>query len=579
MQWNQLFIPTLRETPTEAEVPSHRLLLRAGYIRQLAAGLYSYLFLARRSLLKIEQIIREEMDAIGGQEFFLPELHPAELWRESGRWELMGHDMFRLRDRWDRDLCLGMTEEEVMTSIARGELRSYRQLPQIWYQIQAKFRDEPRPKSGLMRVRRFTMKDSYSFDMDAAGLDLSFEKHHQAYCRIFDRCRLRYVPVEAHSGAMGGTQSREFVAPSDAGEDVVVECPSCGYAANLEKAKSRPKPPETPDPESDAPPEEFHTPGKKTIAEVAAFDGRPEASHIKSVVMAAGGKPWLILLRGDHQLNETKLEAELQAADLRPAHPEEIQQWFGASPGSLGPVGVQGVEILADSALEGRRNLITGANKDDYHLRNVTPGRDFKARFADLREAGEGDGCANCSAALTRRKCIEVGHIFKLGYKYSESMGLRVLDAAGKEVTPIMGSYGIGVERILTAAIEQNHDEFGMSLPAPIAPFEAVITPVNIKTAEQREAAESLYRRYREAGVDVLFDDREERPGVKFKDADLIGIPFRIVVGKKIAGGVVELFERSTRQSADVRLEEACKLLREKLAAAVGPPPAPVPEG
>ncbi|MDA1314957.1 MAG: proline--tRNA ligase [Acidobacteria bacterium] len=570
MRWSQLFIPTLRETPAEAEVVSHQLLLRAGYIRQLAAGLYSYLYLSRRSLLKIERIIREEMDAIGAQEMFLPELHPAEVWRKSGRWDAIGHDMFRLQDRWGRELCLGMTEEEVMTSIAIGELRSYKQLPQIWYQIQAKFRDEPRPKSGLMRVRRFTMKDSYSFDIDAAALDISYKKHHAAYCRIFDRCGLRYIAVEAHSGAMGGSQSHEFAVPSDAGEDIVAICEGCGYAANLEKALSKHRQPTAPDQSADEPAEEFATPGKKTIAEVAEFDGAPETSHIKSLAMAADGKPYLILLRGDHSLNEAKLSSVIAAAEIRPAHPEEIRKWFGADAGSLGPVGLTDITILTDQALRDRGDLIAGANKNDHHLRHVTPGRDFETTFADLRAVAEGDTCVQCDTTLKLTKCIEVGHIFKLGYRYSESMGLRVLDPNGKEVAPIMGSYGIGLERILTASIEQNHDEAGMVLPATIAPFEVVVTPVNLKDDAQREAAEALYQSCRDRGIDVIFDDRKERAGVKFADAELIGIPYRITVGNKISDGIVELVTRSTRQSTDVRLEEAVERLAEVLANSAG---------
>lgn len=565
MLWSHLFIPTLRETPAEAEVLSHRLLLRAGYVRQLAAGIYSYLYLAKRSLLKIERIVREEMDAIGAQEIYLPEIHPAEPWKESGRWQGMGDDMFRLKDRWGRELCLGMTEEEIVTTIARGELRSYKQLPQIWYQIQAKFRDEPRPKSGLMRVRRFTMKDSYTFDIDAAGLDAAYQKHHDAYCKIFDRCGLDYIVIDAHSGAMGGSQSQEFAVPSAAGEDIVVRCPGCGYAANLEKAVSKAAVPPQADPEGDAAPEEFETPGKKTIADVSESDGLPEASHIKSLVVVAESGPRLVLLRGDHQLNEAKLDA-IVGGESRPANPEEIREWFGADPGSLGPVGVKSMALIADDALEGRRNMIAGANKDGYHLRNVTPGRDFKPEYADLREVSEGDSCTQCGAALERRKCIEVGHIFKLGYRYSESMGLRVLDAGGKEVTPIMGSYGIGLERILTAAIEQASDEAGIVLPTAIAPFVAVITPVNMKQDEQRQAAEDLYRQCRDAGVDALLDDRAERAGVKFNDADLIGVPWRITVGKRIGEGLVELVERSTRQSTDVKLEEAVRVLLERLA-------------
>jgi len=561
MRWRNLFIPTLRETPAEAEVISHQLLLRAGYIRPLAAGLYSYLPLAQRSLRKIAQILRQEMDAIGGQEFYLPELHPAEIWQQSGRWDLMGDNMFRLKDRWGRQMCLGMTEEEVMTAIARPELRSYKQLPQIWYQIQTKFRDEPRPKSGLLRVREFIMKDSYSFDLDQVGLEESYQKHHHAYCRSFDRCGLKYIVVEAHSGAMGGSRSHEFMIPSDAGEDWIAVCPSCGYSANLEKAQSRPAPPavpdpEGPDPEGDAAPEPFPTPGRKTIAEVAEFVGLPETSQIKSLVMAADGKPVLVLLRGDHQLNEAKLAAAA-GPGARPAHPEEIRQWFGAGAGSLGPVSVSpDIAILADEALRGRRNMICGANRDDFHLRHVTPDRDFHPRWGDFRSVAAGDACLPCGTSLNLNKCIEVGHIFQLGSKYAEAMGLRVLNAEGREVTPVMGSYGIGLERILTAAVEQGHDADGMCLPVSIAPFEVVVTPVNFNDAAQREAAETLYARCREAGLDALLDDRDERPGVKFKDADLIGIPFRINIGKKLPQGLVEVVTRGLRPAVDVPLAE-----------------------
>ena len=536
---------------------SHQLLLRAGYIRQLAAGIYSYLPLAQRSLLKIQQIIREEMNAIGGQEFFLPALNPAEVWQESGRWEVMGDNMFRLKDRFGRDLCLGMTHEEVVTSIARGELRSYKQLPQIWYQIQTKFRDEPRPKSGLLRVRQFIMKDSYTFDLDPAGLDAAYDKHYGAYRRIFDRCGLEYTVVEAHSGAMGGSQSHEFMVRSEAGEDLIAHCPACGYAANLEKATSRPSAPAIPDPEGDFTPEEFHTPGFKTIAEVAGFVNLPQTSQMKSLVMVADNKPVLILLRGDHQLSETKLAGVLEATEIRPAHPQEIVDWFGASAGSLGPVGVTNVRILMDSALEGRRNMIAGANRDDYHLRNVTPGKDFTAETHDLRQVNEGDACPSCGAPLQVMKAIEIGHIFKLGYKYSRSMGLRVLGEDGKEITPIMGSYGIGVERILTCAIELFHDRDGMSLPPSIAPFTVVITPVNYADALQREAADMLYAECLRFGIDALLDDRDERPGVKFKDADLIGIPYRLTIGKKLSEGKIEFIERRTRASEDVLLAGA----------------------
>jgi prolyl-tRNA synthetase len=557
MHWSKLFIPTLRENPAEAEVVSHQLLLRAGYIRQLSAGIYSCLFLAQRSLLKITQIVREEMDAIGAQEMLLPALHPAELWQESGRWDVMGENMFRLKDRFGRDLCLGMTHEEVMTAIARGELRSYKQLPQMWYQIQNKFRDEPRPKSGLLRVRQFTMKDSYSFDLDSAGLDASYQKHHHAYRRIFDRCGLDYIVVEAHSGAMGGSQSHEFMVASDAGEDFVVQCKNCGYSANLEKAVSRPRVPEVADPEGDLTPEAFHTPGRKTIAEVTEFTGLPETFQMKSLIMVAGDQPVLALLRGDHQLSETKFASVMGASEIRPAHPEEMRHWLGADAGSLGPVGVTKLRIIADNALEGRRNMIAGANRDDYHLRHVTPGEDFTAEFHDLRQVAAGDGCINCGAPLDLCKTIEIGHIFKLGYKYSESMGLRVLNADGAEVPVIMGSYGIGIERILSAAVEQRHDKDGMALPVSIAPFVVVVTPVNSAEPSQRRAAEEIYQTCLALGLDALLDDRDERPGVKFKDADLIGVPFRITVGKKLAQGMVELVERHGKKSLDVPVGDA----------------------
>ncbi|MGA2741318.1 MAG: proline--tRNA ligase [Bryobacteraceae bacterium] len=565
MLWSKLFIPTLRDNPVEAEVASHQLLLRAGYIRQVAAGIYSYLFLAQRSLLKIVGIVRQEMDAIGAQEMLLPALNPAELWQESGRWEAMGDNMFRLKDRFQRDLCLAMTHEELITATARGELRSYKQLPQIWYQIQTKFRDEARPKSGLLRVRQFIMKDSYSFDMDTAGLEAAYRKHYDAYCRVFARCGLQYLIVEAHSGAMGGSQSHEFMVESDAGEDFVVMCRKCGYAANREKAAAHPSAPLAPDPEGELKPDPFFTPGRKTIAEVSTFTGLPESSQMKSLVMMANATPVLVLLRGDHQLSETKFGAVAGDAAFRTAHPEEIRTVFGANPGSLGPIGVPRLRILADNALKGRRNMIAGANRDDYHLRHVTPGEDFQAEFMDLRQVEAGDGCIGCGAPLEIRKTVEIGHIFKLGYKYSGSMGLHVTSAAGEEVTPIMGSYGIGIERILSAAVELYHDKDGMSLPAAIAPFTVVVTPVNMADAAQNKTAAEIYKACLGLGLDALLDDRDERPGVKFKDADLIGAPFRITVGKKLAAGMVELVERRSRMTVDVPVGQAAVQLEERL--------------
>ena len=508
-RWSKVFVPTLREAPADAEVASHKFLLRAGYIRQLGAGIYNYLFLGQRSLNKIIGIVREEMDTIG-QEFFLPALLPREPWEQSGRWSVMGENMFRLKDRKGAELCLGMTHEEIMTTIARSELRSYKQLPQIWYQIQTKFRDEPRPKSGLLRVRQFTMKDSYSFDIDKAGLDKSFDLHDAVYRRIFTRCGLKFVAVEADSGSMGGSQSQEFMVYTDAGEDLIVSCPVCGYAANLEKATSRLEPVTEMEATGDGKPELVHTPGCAAIADVAEFFKISPASDIKCVAYMAlkrgsgkeAGKEkdsWhgvAAFLRGDHQVNETKLLGALGAAELRTMVAEELTQYLNGPAGFLGPVGLkhdtkplgEGLTVVVDKSLEGRKNLVAGANKLDYHLRNVTPGRDFTWTLsADIRSVNEGEACPqlgntgdNCGGKLVVGKAVEVGHIFKLGYKYSESMGARVLDPNGKEVTPIMGSYGIGIERILTAAIEQSNDANGFWLPSSIAPFTVVVTVTNV---------------------------------------------------------------------------------------------------
>jgi prolyl-tRNA synthetase len=560
MRWSQTFIPTLREEPAEAEVPSHRLLLRAGYIRQVAAGVYAYLFLAQKSLLKVMQIIREEMNAIGAQEFHLPALNPVELWKESGRYATYGETLFKVMDRNQHEMCLGVTHEEEMTNIARSELRSYKQLPQIWYQIQEKFRDEPRPKSGLLRLRQFWMKDSYTFDLDDAGLEINYQKHYRAYGRIFDRCGLKYVIVEAYSGTMGGTHSHEFAAPTEAGEDSLA-ISECGYAANLEKAEGKAPPVE--DLAGDAPPEPFPTPGQKTIDDLAKFTGESPARLMKTLVYVVESKPMILLLRGDHTLSETKLAAALGTEVFRPATPEEAWALAGAHLGSLGPVGLRGVRILADRALEGRRNLITGANHDDTHLRNVTPGRDFEAEYHDLRVVTAGDLCLRCGRPMQIRIAVELAHIFKLGRRYSETMHATVLDENGKETPLVMGSYGIGLERILSAAVEQNHDQDGMFLPRAIAPFDVILTVANMDDARLRAAAEKLYEEMLAHSLDVLFDDRDERPGVKFKDADLIGVPYRVTLGKrKFAQGLAEIFQRSTKQVRDVKLAEVVKCLQ-----------------
>ena len=570
-RWSQLFIPTLREAPADAEVASHKFLVRAGYIRQLAAGIYSYLFLGNRSFNKIVAIVREEMDGIG-QEFLLPALHPREIWEASGRWALMGDNLFRLKDRKGADLALGMTEEEVMTEIARKELRSYKQLPQIWYQIAPKFRDELRPKAGLLRVRQFMMKDAYSFDIDAAGLDVSYKKHYETYCRIFDRCGLKYMVVEADSGAMGGKESHEFMVRTPAGEDQIVSCDGCNYAANMEKATSRLASVEDLAAEGDGKPLEVSTPGQKTIEDVAKFLGVSPRNKIKTLALMTEEKDAqsekmklhaiVVLMRGDHQLNEAKLNSAL-GKPTRPMEESEIKALFNSPAGYLGPTGIEwakhvtkdGPVLLVDKALEGRSNLIAGANKENYHLKNLTPGRDFQpTAYADLRSVTADEACPNCGAPLRIDTAVEVGHIFKLGYRYSESMGARVLDKNGKEVTPIMGSYGIGIDRILTAAVEQGNDDNGFWLPPAIAPFEIVVTPTNVGEEKVKSAAEEIANRLEAAGFDVLLDDRNERPGVKFKDADLVGIPFRITVGKKVTEDTVEVVQRSTREIHDVTI-------------------------
>ena len=557
MRWSQLFIPTLRDDPADAEAISHKLLVRAGFVRQLMAGAYSLLPLGFRVCQKIEKITRQEMNAIGAQEFLLPSIQPADLWQRSGRWETMGEEMFRLTDRKGADIGLGMTCEEVFASLA-VELRSYKQLPQIWYQIQKKYRDEPRPKSGVLRVREFTMKDSYSLDITPEGLDAAFQRHFEAYRRIFSRCGLDTLAVEASSGSMGGSESVEFTVASDAGEDWVVSCAACGYAANVEKAQSQLLPIEN-RPGLGAP-EEFATPGVHTIAELAEFDGGAPAEHqIKTLVVALDAEIALVLLRGDHPLSEQKLQDATGATELRYASDKEIQDSLGASAGSLGPIGVTACRILADLALRGRSGMVTGANRDGFHLRGVDVERDIpSANWLDLREVQHGEACALCDAPLEVRKTIEVGHIFKLGTRYSELLGAMIQDESGKSRPIIMGSYGIGIERTMAAVVESRHDEAGMIWPISVAPFEVVITVVKPKDAAASDAGSALYDALVAEGIDVLLDDRDERPGVKFNDADLIGIPYRITVGPKgLAEGIVEITERRDRKSRNVAVEKA----------------------
>ena len=554
-----MFIPTLRDDPADAEAISHKLMLRAGLVRQLSAGIYSKLPLGFRVSRKVEAIVREEMERIGAQEFHLPVIHPAELWKESGRWYDIGEEMFRLKDRRQGDYCLGMTHEEVFTAIARDELRSYRQLPQIWFQIQTKFRDEARPKSGVLRGREFVMKDSYTFDIDFAGLDIGFDKHAEAYHRIFERCGIRSIPVQASSGAMGGSASVEFMSVSDAGEDWIVTCATCDYAANLEKGVSVASVAEDPDDKEDtAEVEKFSTPGIRTIDALAKFDGGAAPDRqIKTLVYIVEEEATLFLVRGDHELNDVKVAEATGTTKFRPATPEECQETLGALPGSLGAVGVvAGLTIYADDALKGRNGMVTGANEDDFHIRHVRVEQDLaNVQWTSLRSVVAGDTCTKCGSALEVQKTIELGHIFKLGLKYSESMGLNVLNEQGKEVPVVMGSYGIGIERLVAAVIELYHDEFGVVWPWSVAPFHIVITPISLKDEAALAKAEEIYEALK-PNYEVLFDDRNERPGVKFKDADLIGVPLRVIVGPKgLEKGTVEIFERSTKEKTDVPVD------------------------
>ncbi len=562
MRWTQSFIPTLRDDPADAEAVSHKLLLRAGFARQLMSGVYSLLPLGQRVRLKIIGIIRDEMNAIGAQEFLLPSMHPREVWEQSGRWSAVGPEMFRFEDRRGSDIALGMTHEEIFTHVAT-EIRSYKQLPQVFYQFQAKFRDEARPKSGLLRVREFTMKDSYSFDVDEPGLDAAFERHFEAYRKIFNRLGFEAIAVEASSGMMGGDQSIEFMLASDAGEDWIASCAACGYAGNTEKAGS--KLPAVEDEPGPAAPEKFATPKVRTIEDLEKFEGgTPGIRQIKTLVYKVDGKDVLLLLRGCDVLSEQKLLDSVEGEEIRPATGDEIRAALGASPGSLGAVGVD-LFVIADEALRGRTNLTTGANEDDFHLRGVDIERDIDVKgWLDLREVQDGEPCPLCESPLSVYKTIEVGHIFKLGTKYSDAMDATVLDENGATRPVVMGCYGIGVERNLAAIVEAHHDEAGIIWPMNVAPFEVVVTVVKPKEVTCAEAANRLYDALQQGGIDVLLDDRDERPGVKFKDADLVGIPYRLTVGPKgLSDGVVELRNRRTGESRDLPIDHAAETVIE----------------
>ncbi|MBI5409634.1 MAG: proline--tRNA ligase [Nitrospirae bacterium] len=571
MLFSKFFIPTLRETPAEAEAISHVLMLRSGYVRQLASGLYIYLPLAWRVMNKINKIIREEMDAVGAQEISMPGLHPAEIWQKTGRWSDIGDEMFRLKDRGGRDMCLGMTHEEIITWLASVEIRSYRDLPRIWYQIQTKFRDEARPKSGILRTREFIMKDSYSFDRDEDGLEGSYQKHAAAYHRIFARCGLKFYQVQSDPGMMGGAAAHEFMAPSPAGEDTIVLCSKCGYAANTELALSVPPPQKITGAENPPIPpltkggegglEDIPTPDKRTVAEVSNFLKAHPSCFIKSLLLIGEDGPFLALVRGDRELHEKKLTKI--AGEFRAARKDEVKEILGVEAGFIGPHNNKLKKIADVSLKEGI--YITGANREGFHTKGIKPGVHFEAEWHDIHIAQEGDKCSVCGAEIRLEKAIEIGNIFKLGTKYSRPLKAIYLDENGKDRTVIMGSYGIGPARIAAAAIEQNHDKDGMIWPQSIAPFDIEIIPLDLGDGEIMKTAETIYKDLTNERVEALMDDRPERPGVKFKDADLIGIPYQIIIGKKgLKEGFVELKSRRTKETQRTAPSDVVKRVKER---------------
>ena len=556
MRQSEYFIPTLKELASDAQIPSHQLMLRAGLVRQLSAGVFSFLPLGYKVIKKIVEILREEMDAIGGQEFLLPALNPIDIWEQTNRVEAMGDVMFHIKNR--EGLVLAPTHEEIITFHAKQSISSYRDLPQIWYQIQNKFRNEPRPKSGVLRGRQFTMKDSYSLDKSWEELDISYQKHYEAYKRIFDRCNIKFFVVGASSGAMGGRQSQEFMVESDAGEDVCAVCDECGYAANLEIANSGVDLVGRIDSNDEV--EEFATPNAKTINDLIEQFGIPEERCAKSVVYMVKDEPILIFMRGNDELNESKLEAVLGTNNFRPAVPEELIKFTGADHGSIGPINLKSkIRIITDSLLKGANGLVSGANKDGFHFKNIDFDRDVNiTEFYDLRTINEGEKCPKCGEKLRVVKAIELGHIFKLGTKYSEALGANFLDAEGKENPIIMGSYGIGVERILACYLEQNYDDNGIIWKAPISPFDIHLIGLNIGKFEiVKNACEKIYKDLTDAGFDVLYDDRNESAGIKFNDADLIGIPIHVIIGKKnIEQGNIEIKIRQNGERSVVKAED-----------------------
>lgn len=558
MKMSKLLMPTLREVPSEAEITSHRLMLRAGMIRKLAAGIYSYLPLGLRSLHKIEQIVREEMDNAGAQELLMAALLPAEAYQASGRWEVFGPSMFKLKDRNERDFCLGPTHEELFTQTVIDNVKSYKEYPMTLYQIQTKYRDEGRPRFGVMRGREFIMKDAYSFDKNWEGLDDSYKAMYEAYCRIFTRLGLDFTIVDADSGAMGGSGSQEFMVKSPVGEDGIAYCDACGYAANYEKCECIVD--EKPQIEGDFDMEKVHTPNAHTIEELVEFLGMESYNFAKTIIYKADDKYIAAMVRGDREINEVKLKNLVGCTDdLELAEPHIVREITHAEVGFAGPVGID-IPVYADKEVTFMKNFVVGANETDMHYKNVNIGKDFEADcIADIRVVEEGDVCPKCGQPIKTAQGIEVGHIFKLGTKYSDALGLKYLDENGKSQTVIMGCYGIGVTRCIAAVIEQNYDENGIIWPVSCAPFEVIVIPANHKNDEQKQEAEKIYNELRAAGIDVLLDDRSERPGVKFKDADLIGIPLRIVVGKKISDGIVEYKERRGGEVVEKNTADAVK--------------------
>ena len=572
MLYSRYFIPTLKETPSDAEVISHQLMLRAGMIRKLSAGIYNYLPLGLRSIRKFETIVREEMNKADAIEMLMPSVQPAELWEESGRWQFYGKELLRFKDRKDNEFCMGPTHEEVITDMVRREIKSYRQMPINFYQVQTKFRDEIRPRFGLMRGREFIMKDAYSFDVDSAAADLSYDKMYQAYMRIFERCGLKFRAVEADTGSIGGSSSHEFMVLAESGEDAIVSCDACHYAANVEKAESRPVPVLAD--VVQLPLQKTSTPNMKTIAEVAGFLNLDATQTVKALVYCSEkDEPVMVLLRGDHELNEIKLKNAMGWDEVRMASEEQIIQLTGSPVGFLGPMALkQPLTVIADITVQGMTNAVIGANERDMHFQNANPGRDFVAEcFVDLRNVEAADPCPRCEQGkLEMWRGIEVGHVFKLGTKYSTALNATYLDADGREQVIFMGCYGIGISRTVAAAIEQNHDENGIIFPLPIAPFHCSVVALNTKDKGVMAEAEEIYFRLEKLGLDVLFDDRDERPGIKFKDNDLIGIPLRIVVGSKgLAEGKVEVKIRATGEVLLLPIEEAISTVKQLVDAAL----------